>query len=304
MHHTQKFKGVGVAIVTPFTATHEIDFNALEKIINHLILNKIDYIVSLGTTSETPTLQPHERQQVIDFTFKIVQDRVPVVIGIGGNDTALVVSNLQKYNLHQADAILSVCPYYNKPTQQGLYLHFEKIAQNSPLPIILYNVPHRTGANLNAQTTLQLAANHPNIIAIKEASGDFNQCLTIAKNNPRPNDFMLLSGDDTFALPLMTIGAQGVISVIANALPQEMGNLIHSALQQKYTQASQQLFELAEFITLIFADGNPAGVKALMHHLNLCLPHVRLPLVEATEKTTEKLKQQLNVLQKKQYVMR
>ena len=289
-----KFHGTGVAIITPFKSDRSVDHEALKNIIDHLITGGIEYLVSLGTTGESATLSTEEKRAVWDTTIAHVNGRVPLVAGLGGNNTHEVVNDLIKFEAKGFDAILSVCPYYNKPTQEGIYQHYKAIANESPLPIILYNVPGRTGVNMNAETTLRLAHDFENIIAMKEASGNFDQFNKIIKE--KPEDFLFISGDDAIALPLISMGAVGVISVIANAVPGIFSTMIRMCLDGKFIEAQPLHHSLTEFTSLCFADGNPGGVKSAMKMMEICEEHMRLPLVKISESTELKIKAQLELL--------
>ncbi len=282
-----KLKGMGVALVTPFRHDNSIDFPALSRVINRLIERETDYLVVLGTTGETPTLFAEEQAQIRDFVRQTVQGRVPLVLGVGGNHTQAIVNNLLKIDLSGFEAILSVVPYYNKPSQEGLYQHYKAISQTSPLPVILYNVPGRTGVNMTAETTLRLAKEFPNIIGIKEASGNFVQIEEIIKN--KPDDFEVISGDDGITYPLMTLGAVGVISVIGNAFPKEFGRMVRLCLEGKFEEALPIHFRFTELFNLMFIDGNPAGVKCALNALGIIENVLRLPLVPTRLSTNEKI---------------
>jgi len=268
--------GTGVAIVTPFTEKHAIDFPALGKIIDFLIDGGINYIVTLGTTGETPVLDASEKKDILQFTYQQVAGRVPVVVGIGGNDTRSVIKDLASYPISKATAILSVSPSYNKPSQEGIYQHYLAIADASPLPIILYNVPGRTARNMLASTTLRLAA-HPNIVGIKEASGMMDQCAEIIKD--KPEDFLVVSGEDALTMAQIAAGMDGVISVAANAFPTLFSQMVSYSLQQNFIAARQINNQLLKVYELLFAENNPAGVKAFMHLQGLLQNQLRLPLV-------------------------
>jgi 4-hydroxy-tetrahydrodipicolinate synthase len=272
--------GTGVAVITPFTEAGVVDFKALDKIIEHLIYNKVEYLVVLGTTGETATLDTNEKALIFDAFRKSSAGRLPLVAGIGGNNTAAVVETLKQFDFSGYEAVLSVCPYYNKPNQSGIIKHYIALANASPKPIILYNVPGRTGVNMTAATTLTLAQ-HPNIKAMKEASGNFEQIMEIIAN--KPEHFMLISGDDALTLPMLSIGAQGVISVIANAYPRQFSELVRMALNGNYKAARDYHYQLLPLMQAIFADGSPGGIKETMKHLNLCETHVRLPLEHVNE---------------------
>lgn len=288
----KQFKGTGIALVTPFNNKGEVDFYALEKVINHTIKGKVEYLVSLGTTGETATLTKEEKKQVLQFTTEIVNKRVPVVAGFGGNNTLELIEEINKAALKNVEAVLSVSPYYNKPTQEGIYQHYKALANTTKKPIILYNVPGRTASNIAAETTLRLANDFKNIIAIKEASGDFMQCMQLAKY--RPKDFLLISGDDAFTLPLISVGFDGVISVVGNALPKQFSDMVRAGLNNEYAKAQKLHNSLLDIIKNLFVEGNPAGVKAALKTLNV-IPSdtVRLPLVSASKQLTELLSKQI-----------
>lgn len=282
-----RFSGTGVAMVTPFLHDGTIDFTGLEKTIEHLINGKVEYIVVLGTTGESATLTKEEKQKIFEFTAQKVNKRIPLVAGLGGNNTAEIVAAVSHFNIQGYEAILSVAPYYNKPTQEGIFQHYKAIAEASILPIILYNVPGRTGVNMLASTTLKLANEVKNIIAIKEASGNFDQFNDIAANKPK--GFDLISGDDPVTIPMIAIGAIGVISVIGNAVPLQTSEMVRKALKGDYKGALPAHYSLLEFTRLCFTEGNPAGVKAGMQHLGICDDYVRLPLVPISDTTREKI---------------
>ncbi len=283
-----KFKGMGVALITPFKTDESIDYDALARVVEHLIKNGTDYLVVCGTTAETPTLTEKEKDEVTRFIISCNAGRLPIVLGIGGNNTKAIVEQLGNYDLSGVDAILSVTPYYNKPSQEGLYQHYAAIAKASPLPIILYNVPGRTGVNMLASTTLRLANDFNNICAIKEASGTFSQIDDIIKN--KPEDFMVISGDDGITFPLITLGAVGVISVIGNAFPREFSRMVRLALEGDYKNARTIHHRFTELIELLFVEGNPAGVKSMLALMGLIENKLRLPLVPNTIKTYEKIR--------------
>lgn len=289
-----KLKGMGVALVTPFRQDNSIDFPALSRVINRLIDREADYLVVLGTTGETPTLFPEEQSQIRDFVRQTAGGRVPLVLGMGGNHTQAIVDNLRKTDLSGFEAILSVVPYYNKPSQEGLYQHYKTISEVSPLPVILYNVPGRTGVNMTAETTLRLAKEFPNIIGIKEASGNFVQIEEIIKN--KPTDFEVISGDDGITYPLMTLGAVGVISVIGNAFPKEFGRMVRLCLEGNFEEALPIHFRFTELFNLMFIDGNPAGVKCALNALGIIENILRLPLVPTRLSTNEKIHRLLRQL--------
>ena len=269
--------GLGVALATPFNNDYSIDFEALERLIEHIISGGADYLVVLGTTAETPTLNPEERILITDFVRETVNHRLPLVLGIGGNCTSRVVWEIQNRNLKDYSAILSVTPYYNRPTQEGLYIHYRTVADSSKLPLILYNVPGRTGVNLEAETTLRLAGNIDKIVGIKEASGNKKQVQKILKE--KPDNFMVISGDDAATHDLIKMGACGVISVLANAFTNKIKTLVDLCCDEKFEQSERKQNELKELIHLMFADGNPAGVKCALSQLGIIKNILRLPLV-------------------------
>jgi 4-hydroxy-tetrahydrodipicolinate synthase len=287
----ERFRGLGVALVTPFRPNGGIDYAGLERLLEHQITGGVDYVVSMGTTGESVTLTKDEKKQLLATTVELVRNRVPVVLGVGGNNTAEVIDTLGGFEMDGVDGILSVSPYYNKPTQEGIYQHFKAIAQVSLRPIILYNVPGRTGSNMSAETTVRLAKDFKNVVAIKEASGNLDQMSMILKHKPK--DFLLISGDDTLTLPAIAIGGVGVISVIGNALPAETSALVHAALKGDLTTARKEHLRLIEIINLLFAEGNPGGIKYVLNALGICGDHMRLPLVNISEATEKKLYQAL-----------
>ena len=289
-----KLTGMGVALITPFKSDESIDFDALARLVEHQIKNGTDYLVVCGTTAETPTLTDDEKEEITRFVIHTAGGRLPIVLGIGGNNTKATVEKLQNYDFKGIDAILSVTPYYNKPSQEGLYQHFAAIAKASPIPVILYNVPGRTGVNMTAETTLRLAKEFPAICAIKEASGNFPQIDDIIKNKPK--DFMVISGDDGITFPLITLGAVGVISVIGNAFPKEFSRMVRLGLEGDYTGARQIHHRFTELIELLFVEGNPAGVKSMLAAMGFIENKLRLPLVPNTIKTYEKIRVVLNEL--------
>ena len=285
---------MGVALITPFKDDESIDFDALSRIVEYQIKNGTDYLVVCGTTAETPTLTEKEKEEVKNFVVSVNRGRLPIVLGVGGNNTKAIVEKVQTTDFTGIDAILSVTPYYNKPSQEGLYQHYAAIAKASLLPVILYNVPGRTGVNMTAQTTLRLANEFKNICAIKEASGNFNQIDDIIKN--KPVDFMVISGDDGITFPLITLGAVGVISVIGNAFPKEFSRMVRLALQGDYSNARKIHHRFTELIELLFVEGNPAGVKSMLAVMGFIQNKLRLPLVPNTINTYEKIRQVLNQL--------
>lgn len=287
--------GMGVALVTPFKADKSIDYPALARLIEYQITNQVDYIVALGTTAETPTLSPEEQADLRSFITDRVNGRVPLVIGIGGNSTHDVIRRITETDLSAFSAVLSVVPYYNKPSQEGIYRHYEAIAQASPLPIILYNVPGRTGVNMTAETTLRLATDYPGkIVGIKEASGNINQMDDIIKR--KPSDFMVISGDDGITFPLITLGAVGVISVVGNAFPKEFSRMVRLALAGDFEKALHIHHRFTELFSLLFVDGNPAGVKCLLHAMGLIENELRLPLVPTRITTYQRIRELLHDL--------
>ncbi|MBQ2002689.1 MAG: 4-hydroxy-tetrahydrodipicolinate synthase [Bacteroidaceae bacterium] len=273
------FKGLGVALVTPFKADGSVDFDALRRLLDYQLSNGVDFLCVLGTTAETPCLSAEEKTKVKNIVVEKVQGRVPILLGCGGNNTAAVVESLKNDDFTGVDGILSVCPYYNKPSQEGLYQHFKAIANATELPVVLYNVPGRVGVNMTAETTLRLANDCPNIVAIKEASGNFAQIDDIIKN--KPSHFDVISGDDGITFPLITLGAVGVISVIGNALPKEFSRMVRLALNGDYKNALEIHHKFTELFGLLFVDGNPAGVKAMLNIMGLIENQLRLPLVPA-----------------------
>lgn len=284
-----QFRGTGVAIVTPFNEDKSVDYLSLEKLVEHLIANGIDYLVVQGTTGESVTLTKEEKQQTLAFIQKINNGRLPIVLGVGGNSTAAVVDTLQNTDLSGVDAILSVSPYYNKPTQEGIYQHYKAISAATDKSIILYNVPGRTSSNVLPDTTLRLARDFKNIIAIKEASGNLEQCMEIINN--KPEGFMVISGDDALTLPFIASGGDGVISVIANAFPEGFSSMVKAALKADLNTAKQLHYKYFELIHYLFVDGNPAGVKVVLKELNITEDHVRLPLVNVSDQTKTMIKQ-------------
>ena len=285
-------RGTGVAVITPFTADNAIDFEALGKLLDHLISNGVNYIVTMATTGETPVLSKEEKKAIIEFTYKHVNDRIPVVVGVGGNSTKEVIDDLHYFPLEKAIAILSASPYYNKPSQEGLFQHYRALAEASPKPIILYNVPGRTGRNMTAATTLRLATEVSNIAGIKEASGDMVQCMEILKECPA--NFLVVSGDDALALPQVACGMDGVISVAGNAFPKVFTSMVNHSLAHEMPQAKKLNDELMPAYDLMFAENNPAGVKAFLSEMGIIKNHVRLPVVPLSGELHQKVKNYLN----------
>lgn len=281
----KKLFGTGVALVTPFHEDGQIDFDSLKKVVAHTSKG-VNYLVVMGTTGEAATLSKDEKKEVLQFVLKNNSKKLPVVYGVGGNNTDQVIEEIHHTNLKGVSALLSVSPYYNKPSQEGICQHFKKIGDTSPLPILLYNVPGRTSSNLTADTTLRLAQ-HKNIIGIKEASGSLEQCMKIAKEKPK--GFLLISGDDMLTVPIYSIGGVGVISVLANAYPIIFGKMATSAAAGNFAKASAEVFKLLSINGPMYEEGNPTGVKYLMSLMNICKPHVRLPLVEPSNGLKKKI---------------
>jgi 4-hydroxy-tetrahydrodipicolinate synthase len=286
-----QLRGTGVALVTPFKSNLAIDYDALGKVIDFVINDGVEYVVTLGTTGETPTLSKQEKLDIVNFTFDKIGTRVPVVVGIGGNNTNELLEDLEKFPLEKAAAVLSASPYYSKPSQEGLFVHYKTLAEASPKPIILYNVPTRTGRNLCAATTLKLAYEVNNIVGIKEASGDMAQCMQILRD--KPADFLVVSGDDALALPQIACGMDGVISVAANSFPKKFSEMVRLSLKGEFRSAKFLNDELIDGYELLFAENNPAGVKAAMSELGLIENIVRLPLVSLSAGLHEKMKKYL-----------
>lgn len=289
-------KGMGVALVTPFKTNGEVDYPALSRLIDYQLQSGTDYLVVLGTTAETPTLTPEEQNEIVQMVVTKVNGKIRIVLGVGGNNTRAVVDKLKKDDFSGIDAILSVVPYYNKPSQEGIYQHYKHIAEATPLPIVLYNVPGRTGVNMSAETTLRLACEFRNICAIKEASGNMTQMGDIIKNKPK--DFQVISGDDGITFPLITLGAVGVISVIGNAFPQEFSRMVRLALAGDYPNALAIHHNFTELFELLFVDGNPAGVKSMLNMMGYIENELRLPLIPTRITTYEKIRrilQELNI---------
>ncbi len=287
-----QLKGTGVAIITPFKSGMEVDYDALGKLIDFIIENEAEYIVTLGTTGETPTLDTEEKFDIINYTYEKINGRVPVVVGIGGNNTKDVMESLQSYPLQKAAAVLSASPYYNKPSQEGIYQHYKNVADASPKPVILYNVPGRTGSNITAETTLRLAHAVENIAGIKEASGNMIQCMHILRD--RPPDFLVVSGDDHLTLPLIACGMDGVISVAANCFPKDFSRMVRFCLKDDFESARPLHYKCLEGNDLLFAENNPAGVKAFLYELGIIENVLRLPLVPLSNGVHQKIKAYLN----------
>ena len=291
-----KFKGTGVAIVTPFLRSGAVDFDAFGRIVDHIIGGGVEFIVVLGTTGESSTVSKQEKKALIEFAVQKISKRVPLVVGIGGNCTSDVVLAIHSTPLKGVDGILSVCPYYNKPQQEGIFLHFKTIAEASPVPVIIYTVPGRTSSNIAAATTLRLARECPNIVGIKEASGNFDQIFQVLKN--RPKDFLVLSGDDALTLPMISAGADGVISVVANAYPREFSDMVRQGIKGDYKKARANHFLLLDFTNALFADGSPAGIKAALEIKKLCRNELRLPLVGVKKEVYQRLRELIAQIEK------
>ena len=289
-----KFTGLGIALITPFKEDESVDYDALGRLLDYQLQNGIDYLVVLGTTAETPTLSEDEKNSIIRFVKNKVKGSVPIVLGLGGNCTRAVVEKLKNDDFTGIDAILSVVPYYNKPSQEGMYQHYKAIAEASPVPVIMYNIPGRTGVNMQVDTTIRLAREFDKIIAIKEASGNMDQINDIIKRKPK--DFMVISGDDGITYPLITMGAQGVISVIGNAFPKEFGRMVRLSLQGDYESARQIHQKFTDLFDLLFVDGNPAGAKCMLSLMGYIQNKLRLPLVPTLMVTYDKIREVLNGL--------
>ncbi len=285
--NTTPLRGAGVALVTPFLNDGNIDFPALKRVTEFTISKGIDFLVVLGTTAETPTLEKEEKQEVIRTILEVSSGRLPIVLGIGGNDTRAVVKQIGEQSFQGIDYLLNVAPYYNKPNQNGLYKHFEAVADASPVPVIIYNVPGRTGSNISADTTLRLANDHKNIIATKEASGNLDQIMAILRD--RPKGFAVFSGDDALTLPIIALGAEGVISVIANACPGQMTKMVSLIADANMVEARKLHYAMLELVQLIFAEGSPAGIKAALKNMGLCGDTLRLPLVPVSSGLEQKI---------------
>ena len=281
-----KIKGVGVALITPFN-NYSVDYDALQRMVDHVIEGGVDYIVALGSTAETATLSLEERQQVYDFVVERTAGRVPIVVGMGSNNTQELVEQLRSFDMHDAVAILSVVPYYNKPSQEGIYRHYMAVAEASPVPVILYNVPGRTGVNMTSETTLRLAHASQNIVAVKEASGDIEQMQRIIDG--KPDNFLVISGDDGITVELIKRGGHGVISVAANGFAHDFCACIHEAMAGETEKAADTLASLQEPIDLLFKEGNPTGIKTMTHAMGITRSEVRLPLVEGSEALMAKI---------------
>jgi 4-hydroxy-tetrahydrodipicolinate synthase len=283
----KKFSGTGVAIVTPFRNDGSIDFKALGKLLEHLIKNGVDYIVPLGTTGESVTLSKDEKKAVVNFVTDTVNCRVPVMVGIGGNNTQEVLDAVSHFDFNTIDGLLSVSPYYNKPSQQGIYAHFKAIAEISPVPVYIYNVPGRTGSNITAETTVKLANEVKNIAGVKEASGNFSQIMHILRDKPK--NFQVISGDDLLTLPMMAMGATGAISVIANACPKPYSEMVNFALQGNFNKAAVLHYKMLDLMISIFEEGSPSGIKCALESIKIAQHNVRMPLVTVSEGLKKKI---------------
>ncbi|MDR1878440.1 MAG: 4-hydroxy-tetrahydrodipicolinate synthase [Bacteroidales bacterium] len=285
------FSGTGVALITPFKKDFSIDFDGIEMLVNRLINNGINYIVTLGTTAETPSLSFSERKKIVDTVVETVRGRIPVVVGIGANNPLAINEQLHLFDLSKVSAILSVTPYYNRPQQKGLAAYFKVVAEQSPLPVIIYNVPARTGVNMEAATSLHIAKEIPNVIGIKEASGNMGQIMEIIRHKPK--HFLVISGDDAITLPLIACGANGVISVIANAFPKDFSDMVRLALAGNFDQAQKLHYQLLDYMTVCFRDGTPSGIKAFLQEQHLIDDYLRLPLVPVQDETRRMIQQLL-----------
>jgi 4-hydroxy-tetrahydrodipicolinate synthase len=290
----KKFKGTGVAVVTPFKNDLSIDFAAMGRIIEHIIAGGVNYIVLFGTTGESSTLNREEKSALTSFAVEVIGKRVPLVIGIGGNNTSDIVSYIRQSDMNGVDAILSVTPYYNKPCQKGLFQHFRQIALASPVPVILYNVPSRTASNILPETCLELARSCDNIIGIKESSGNFENMMKIIKD--KPDNFLVICGNDMDALTVAAIGGAGLISVLANAYPAECSEMVQQALKYNFKTAREIQFKFLEITELLFAEGNPGGIKAIMNNMNLCQNNLRLPLVPVSRSMQTRIARAMEAL--------
>ena len=286
------YSGTGVALVTPFRKDGSVDFNALHKLVNHVIDGGVDFLVVMGTTAEAVTLNKDEKNAVINYIKEVNNKRLPIILGMGGNNTQEVVSSIKYTDFTDISGILSVAPYYNKPGQSGLYKHFKEIATVSPVNVVLYNVPGRTASNISAETCLKLAHDFENIVAVKEASANFDQIMQIIKN--KPENFAVISGDDALTLPLISVGMNGVISVTANAFPKEMSEMVSNASKSNMKKAGELHYKLLDFTNAIFEEGNPAGVKAALEYLNILSNNLRLPLTKVSRTLNKKIENLVN----------
>lgn len=290
------FKGLGIALITPFNNNEEVDYQSLERLVTYQLDNGADFFCILATTGETPCLTWEEKNNITELVKRVVKGRVPILKGCGGNNTRAVVEEIKNTDWSGIDGILSICPYYNKPSQEGLYQHFKAIAKDSPRPIVIYNVPGRTGINMKAETTVRIARDFPNVFAIKEASGSLEQVDEIIKN--KPQNFDVISGDDALTFPMIASGAAGVISVIGNALPREFSRMIRLEFNGEYEPARKIHHKFTELYKLLFVDGNPAGVKALLNDMNMIENVLRLPLVPTKIETKQKMSEIVKSLQR------
>ncbi|HUX97745.1 MAG TPA: 4-hydroxy-tetrahydrodipicolinate synthase [Bacteroidales bacterium] len=293
----KKFRGTGVAIVTPFKNDLSIDFAALGRVLEHVIEGGVNYIVALGTTGESVTITKDEKKAIISYVAETIDKRVPLVVGVGGNNTQEVINSIRQMNLAGLDGILSVAPYYNKPTQKGLFQHFKAIATCSPLPLIIYNVPGRTSCNISADTCLELAHECENIVAVKEASGDMTQIMKIIKG--KPENFNVISGDDMLTIPIIAVGGTGVISVLANAFPVQCSEIASNALKNNFKISREIQFRFLEMLELLFIEGNPAGVKAMMNIMDICHNTLRLPLVPVSRSNYSRIQKAIEEVGRK-----
>jgi 4-hydroxy-tetrahydrodipicolinate synthase len=289
-----KISGTGVALVTPFNSDLSIDYNGLAALVNHCVDGNVDFLVVMGTTGESVTLSLEEKNTVLDCVKKANNNRLPIVLGIGGNNTDNVIQSFSSFDLSGVDAILSVSPAYNKPTQEGIYQHFKAVSEKSPLPIILYNVPGRTSSNMTAETTLRLAHDFDNIVSVKEASGDMEQIMEIIAK--KPDDFLVLSGDDAITLPIILLGGKGVISVLGQALPNEFSSMVNFAIDGDVKSSNTIHYKILSFVKPLFVEGNPAGVKTLLNILGICQDEVRLPLVKSSKNLRKIISKELEKL--------
>lgn len=287
-----QLQGTGVALITPFKSNGDTDYDALGKVINFVINGGVEYVVTLGTTGETPTLDKQERIDIINYTTQIVNDRIPVIVGIGGNNTRELIQDLHSFPLDKATAVLSTSPYYSKPTQEGLFQHYKALATESPKPILLYNVPGRTSSNITASTTIRLAREVPGIAGIKEASGDMNQCMLILRD--RPEDFLVVSGDDGLSLSQIACGMDGVISVAANTFPKRCSEITRTALKGDFATARTLHLQLLEAFEYMFAENNPAGIKAFLFEMGLIENAFRLPIIPVSDDLQHKIRRYIN----------
>lgn len=292
----KKIKGTGVAIITPFKNDSSIDFAALGRVVNHVITGGVNYIVAMGTTGESVTLTKDEKKAIVSYVIEAIDGRVPLIVGIGGNNTQEVINSVRYSNLEGVDGILSVAPYYNKPSQKGLFQHFKAIATSSPVPIIIYNVPGRTSCNISSDTCLELAHACDNIVGVKEASGDITQIMKIIKG--KPENFSVISGDDMMTIPIIAAGGSGIISVVANAFPAHTSELVNHAMKNNFKPAREIQFRILEMIELCFVDGNPSGVKAMLNIMNICQNNLRLPLVPVSRTVYTRIQKAIEELNK------